>query len=85
MSKLTPLDYDRVVKALSKAGYVVDRRRGSHIVMHLTAMDKYVALFGNKKPEFRVVVPAHRPIGKGMLRTIMSEADLSVDEFNGLL
>jgi predicted RNA binding protein YcfA (HicA-like mRNA interferase family) len=31
-----------------------------------------------------IVVPAHRPIGKGMVRTIMREADVSVDEFNRL-
>ena len=31
-----------------------------------------------------IVVPANRPIGKGMVRTIMREADVSVDEFNRL-
>jgi hypothetical protein len=32
-----------------------------------------------------VVVPAHKPIGKGMLRTIIREIDLSVEEFNNAL
>ncbi len=84
MSRLIPLNYDKVVKALSKVGYVVNHQRGSHIVMLLDRREKYTALFGDRKPEYMIVVPAHRPIGRGMLRTIMSEADLSVDEFNSL-
>ncbi|MEM0050639.1 MAG: type II toxin-antitoxin system HicA family toxin [Candidatus Bathyarchaeia archaeon] len=72
------------VKALSKIGYVLNHRKGSHIVMHLDRKDRYIALFGDRKPEYMIVVPAHRPIGKGMLRTIMSEAGLSIDEFNSL-
>jgi hypothetical protein len=31
-----------------------------------------------------VVIPAHKPLGKGMLRTIIIEIDLSVEEFNKL-
>jgi predicted RNA binding protein YcfA (HicA-like mRNA interferase family) len=46
---------------------------------------RYTTIFGERKPESMVVVPVHRPIGKGMVRTIMREADLSVDEFNGLV
>lgn len=85
MSRLIPLNYDKVIKALSKVGYVVNHQKGSHIVMRLDKKDRYIVLFGDRKPEYMVVVPAHRPIGKGMLRTIMSEANLSVDEFNRLL
>ena len=84
MSRLIPLDYDKVVKVLSKVGYVVNHQKGSHIVMHLDRKDRYTELFGDRKPEYMIVVPAHRPIGRGMVRTIMSEADLSVDELNSL-
>jgi predicted RNA binding protein YcfA (HicA-like mRNA interferase family) len=84
VSRLIPLDYDKVIKALSKVGYVVNHQKGSHIVMHLDRKDRYTKLFGDRKPEYMIVVPAHRPIGRGMVRTIMSEADLSVDEFNSL-
>ncbi len=84
MSRLIPLNYDKVVKALSKVGYVLNHQKGSHLVMHLDRKDRYVALFGDRKPEYMIVVPAHRPVGKCMLRTIMSEADLSVEEFNSL-
>ena len=84
MSRLIPLNYDKVIKALSKVGYVVNHQKGSHIVMHLDRKEMYTKLFGDRKPEYMIVVPAHRPIGRGMVRTIMSEADLSVDEFNSL-
>jgi predicted RNA binding protein YcfA (HicA-like mRNA interferase family) len=84
VSKLAPLDYDKVVKALSRIGYVVNHQRGSHIVMQLVDENKYNSFFGTRKPEQRIVVPAHKPIGRGMIRTIIREADLSVSEFNDL-
>ena len=85
VSKLTPVDYEKVVKALMHIGYVVNNQKGSHIVMRLSEKEKYISLFGCRKNEIMVVVPAHKPIGKGMLRTIIKEVDLSVDEFNKLL
>ena len=53
--------------------------------MQLSDKTKYASIFGKRKPENMIVVPAHRPIGKGMVRTMMREADLSADEFNKLL
>ena len=53
--------------------------------MRLSEKEKYNSLFGCRKNEKIVVVPAHNPIGKGMLRTIITEVDLSVDEFNKLI
>jgi predicted RNA binding protein YcfA (HicA-like mRNA interferase family) len=85
VSRLTPTDYDKVVKALTHIGYVVCHQRGSHIVLRLVDDQRYVSLFGCRKKDSMVVVPAHKPIGKGMLRTIIREAALSVDEFNKLL
>ncbi len=85
MSRLLPLNYDRVLKALSRMGYVFNHQRGSHIVVRLDRKEKYVSIFGERKPDTMIVVPAHRPIGRGMVRTIIREAGLSVDEFNKLL
>lgn len=85
MSKLLPTDYDKVVKALTRIGYIVNNQRGSHIVMRLVEKEKYASLFGVRKNERMVVIPAHKPIGKGMLRTIIKEIDLTVEEFNKLL
>jgi predicted RNA binding protein YcfA (HicA-like mRNA interferase family) len=85
VSKLTLINYDKVIKALVSIGYKVNNQKGSHIVMRLADKQRYISLFGCRKNETMVVVPAHKPIGKGMLRTIIREVDLSVDEFNRLL
>jgi hypothetical protein len=53
--------------------------------MRLADQQKYTSLFGCRKNETMVVIPAHKPLGKGMLRTIIIEVDLSVEEFNKLL
>ncbi len=66
-------------------GYVVNSQKGSHIVMRLVDSQKYVSLFGCRKNERMIVIPAHKPLGKGMLRTIIKEVDLSVEEFVRLL
>ena len=72
MSKLKPLDYEIVIKALANIGYAVKYQKGSHIVMRFVDKQKYISLFGCRKNENMVVVPAHKPLGKGMLRTIIS-------------
>jgi predicted RNA binding protein YcfA (HicA-like mRNA interferase family) len=85
VSRLKTVNYDKVIKALVCIGYAVNNQKGSHIVMRLTDKQKYTSLFGCRKNETMVVIPAHKPLGKGMLRTIIREVDLSVDEFNKLL
>jgi predicted RNA binding protein YcfA (HicA-like mRNA interferase family) len=85
VSKLKSLDYDVVLKILVNIGYVVNNQKGSHIVMRFVDKKKYFCLFGCRKNENMVVVPAHKPLGKGMVRTIITEIDLSVEEFNNLL
>jgi predicted RNA binding protein YcfA (HicA-like mRNA interferase family) len=68
-----------------RLGYVVNNQRGSHIVMRLAEKEKYASMFGCRRNEVMVVIPAHKPVGKGMLRTIIKEIDLTVEEFNKLL
>jgi predicted RNA binding protein YcfA (HicA-like mRNA interferase family) len=74
-----------VIKALVSIGYFVSHQKGSHIVLRFTDTQKYALMFGCRKNEGMVVVPAHKPIGKGMLHTIIREIDLSVEEFNKLI
>ncbi len=85
MSRLIPVNYDKVIKALTRLGYLVIHQKGSHIVMQLADKEKYRSIFGERDPESMIVIPAHRPIGKGMVRTIMREADISADEFNSMV
>ncbi len=74
-----------MLKVLVNIGYAVNNQKGSHIVLRFVNKQKYFSLFGCRKNEAMVVVPAHKPLGKGMLRTILREIDLSVEEFNNLL
>jgi predicted RNA binding protein YcfA (HicA-like mRNA interferase family) len=73
MSKLPQVSGRECVRALEKVGFYVMRQRGSHIIMV------------RDEPDAQVVVPNHRQIAKGTLRTIIRDADLTVDEFLDLL
>ncbi len=73
MSKLPIISAHECVKALQRAGFEVIRQRGSHIIMI------------RETPPAKVVVPNHREIAKGMLRTIIRDSGLTVDEFLDLL
>ncbi|MGB5527917.1 MAG: type II toxin-antitoxin system HicA family toxin [Gemmatimonadota bacterium] len=74
MGRLPVISGRRVVRALERAGYAVDRQRGSHIVLRHTL-----------PPHRRVVVPDHREVARGTLRAILRHAGLSVEEFRDLL
>lgn len=67
MSKLGNISARECVRALERAGFIVKRHNGSHIIMG--------------KAGRRVVVPNHNPIKVGTLRNIIDQAGLTVDEF----
>jgi predicted RNA binding protein YcfA (HicA-like mRNA interferase family) len=66
----------RVVRALERAGFVVDRIVGSHHVLEYPG-----------DPTRTVVVPCHsgRDLKLGTLRGIIRQAGLTVEEFSALL
>ena len=74
MSQLRPLRPEEVLRALKRAGFEKTRQRGSHVRL--------------RHPDGRVVtVPIHpgKEIGRGLLRKILRDAELSADEFLALL
>ena len=74
MTKLPALTGEQVVRALSKAGFQVLRQKGSHVYL--------------KHADGRAtVVPVHKgeSVGKGLLRKIMLDTELSREEFLKLL
>jgi predicted RNA binding protein YcfA (HicA-like mRNA interferase family) len=75
MTKVPSLNYDEVIRALRRDGWVVVRQRGSHIRLHKHIPDETLKL----------TVPAHRPIKRSTLSHILKQARLSVGEFNDLL
>ncbi len=74
MSKLPIVSGRKTVKALGKVGFEVDRQRGSHIILRQS-----------QPPHRRIVVPDHKEIAKGTLRSVIRHAGLTVEEFAGLL
>ena len=73
MGKLPVLSGEKVVRALEKADWRVDRQRGSHVVMLKTGHNASLS------------VPQHREIAPGTLRSLIRIAGMTVDEFVALL
>ncbi len=74
MPKLPNVSGNEVIKALIKIGFEAVRQKGSHVRM--------------KHEDNRVVtIPIHnnKSLGKGLLRKILRDADLTVDEFQELI
>jgi len=70
--KLPILSGKEVVKVLGKLGYTINDQKGSHV--HL------------RHPVRRpLTVPNHSEIARGTLRTIIKDADLTVEKFLELL
>ena len=74
--KLPALDGRHVVRALSRAGFVVDRIVGSHHVMVVP---------GDAARTVTVPVHSGRDLKPGTLRSIIRRAGFSVPEFKKLL
>jgi predicted RNA binding protein YcfA (HicA-like mRNA interferase family) len=74
--RLPSLKADEVIRALRKAGFEVTRIKGSHHIMRHRV-----------DPTCGTVVPFHagKDIKRGLLRKIIADAGLTVDEFKALL
>jgi predicted RNA binding protein YcfA (HicA-like mRNA interferase family) len=71
---LKPQPANKIIKVLSKLGFKIVRKRGSHVVL--------------KHPDGRLtVVPVHtgEDIGSGLLAKIIKDTGLSKEEFIKLL
>ena len=74
MSKLPVVSGKEAAKALSKIGYQPDHQTGSHMIL------RHV-----NEPHRRLSVPNHKELSKGLLRDLIKEAGLTVEEFVKLL
>jgi len=70
--KLPRVSGEQVIKALVKAGWSVERQRGSHVVLY-------------KEGTGIVVVPLHKELDRGTLRVIIKQSKMDVKEFLELL
>ncbi len=73
MSKLPSISGRACMKALERAGFVVRRQEGSHVILR------------RAQPFGQLVVPDHKELDRGTLRAIIRQADLTVEEFLRLL
>jgi predicted RNA binding protein YcfA (HicA-like mRNA interferase family) len=73
MSRLPVISGAVCIKVLAKIGFVIDRQRGSHVVLV------------REDPRTTVCVPDHQELDRGTLRAIIRQVGLSVDEFVDLL
>ena len=67
--RLPRASWRKIVRALEKAGWVVTRQRGSHVIL--------------EKPdcEATLSIPRHDTIGPGLLRSLIRDAGMTVEEF----
>ncbi|MCX9010518.1 MAG: type II toxin-antitoxin system HicA family toxin [Candidatus Methanoperedens sp.] len=73
--KLPVVSGKDAVKAFGKLGYVVIRQTGSHIRMKHQS-DR------SKKP---LTIPNHKVLGKGLLRKLLRDAEITPEDFNRLI
>jgi len=72
VARLPIISGDDFVKAMRKISYVWDHTEGSHmILLH--------------PPRGRLSVPRHKELGRGLLRALIRDADLSREEFIALM
>ena len=75
MPKLPSVSAKEAIKVFEKLDYEIVCQKGSHIRMrHKTDL--------GKRP---LTVPDHKAIGKGLLRKLLRDAELSVENFIKLL
>ena len=67
LPKLPSLSGKKVIRALSRLGFVVVRQRGSHVVLQRGAD--------------MVTVPMHDPVKKSTLKSILKQADVTLEDF----
>jgi len=73
MVKLLVISGEKAVKAFTKAGWHVDGVVGSHVILR------------KEGSPVTLSVPLHKELKKGLLRALIRDADMTVEEFLGYL
>ena len=72
MTRLPVLSGAAAVKIFQKAGWTVDRKRGSHVIL---VKDGHPATLS---------VPDHKELAKGTLRSLIRAAGMTTEDFETL-
>jgi predicted RNA binding protein YcfA (HicA-like mRNA interferase family) len=73
MPELPVLSGAEAVRAFERAGWRVDRQRGSHVVMLMHGVD------------ISLLIPQHRELAPGTPRSLIRLSGMTVDQFIRLL
>ncbi len=71
--KLPVVSGKEFISRLKKKGYVLVHQEGSHIIIRLT-----------NPPHTKLSVPNHKELDRGLLRALIRDARITVDEFINL-
>jgi predicted RNA binding protein YcfA (HicA-like mRNA interferase family) len=72
MARLPVLSGAEAVNVFEKAGWTVDRQRGSHVIL---IKDGHIATLS---------VPDHKALAKGTLRSLIRAAGMTAEDFEAL-
>lgn len=72
MPKLPTISGEKAIKTFIKIGYQPIRQKGSHVRLHHIS----------KNP---LTIPNHKVLGKGLIRKLLRDSEISVNEFIKLL
>lgn len=73
--KVPSLSYEKIVRALQRDGWIIVRRRGSHIRLQKRTEDETL----------KITVPAHKPVKRSTLSHILKQARMDLAHFSDLL
>ncbi len=73
--KLPAISGKELIRCFEKMGYEAVRQKGSHVRLR----------HKNDKSKKLLTIPLHQTVGKGLLRKILRDVEISVEEFNELL
>jgi predicted RNA binding protein YcfA (HicA-like mRNA interferase family) len=68
MGRLSNISGKKVIKIFQEFGYIIDHQTGSHVI-----------LWHETKPILSV--PNHKELAPGLIRSLIRQANITVDEF----
>ncbi|MEX0616981.1 MAG: type II toxin-antitoxin system HicA family toxin [Candidatus Woykebacteria bacterium] len=71
--KLPVVSGNEFVKRVKSKGFIFEKQEGSHMMLRLT-----------QHPFTKLSVPRHKELSKGLLRRLLRDADITVEEFGKL-
>lgn len=71
MPSLRRVSGQETIRALARLGFVQIRQRGSHVVLKKRT----------REGEIGCVVPLHRELAIGTLRSVLKQAKITIEEF----